>query len=99
MDSGYEEVKLFTLLGSREQTLWQQLKMLRKAFLFFTFERDSKGFIWILRLPLFMVMSKKNWWSYVQPGHRVSGGLVGFWPNLPLHEGGFIYRWQKGWFE
>jgi hypothetical protein len=92
-------VNLF-IAAFREVPLWDQVKILLRAWFSFHFESDEQGYHWFLRLPLFMVESKKNW--HVVPwamGQRVSGALLGFWPNLPLRDGGFIYRWQKGWFE
>lgn len=90
-------MKLF-VATFREVPFWEQCKIVLKAWFCFRFQRDSRGYHWFLRTPLFMLDSKDNWWDPMYY-NRVTGGLIGFWPNLPIRDGAFIYRWQKGWYE
>ena len=75
---------------------WDRIKLILRCFFAIQWERNKQGYHWYVRFPLFIVEVKKSWMDPVFQ-YPVTSRSIGVWPNFPLKDGGFIYRWRKDW--
>lgn len=77
-------------------TLRTQLRMLRKAWFAIDKHSDQLGYFWGVRTPLLCIVRSKNWIDF-RCGERRTYLTLCWIPNIPLEDGGVIYRYEHTW--